>query len=158
MSVSALAVSSWLAKNQFTAQRHGNHAGPILELLAEFRSFDFHRNYAFIRDELPALPSSNGVSGLAEDAQRKIYDVAYFFQLFAVLAYLDIVDERFVCALLRRRYVEMWTALKPFVVKERELRGIAEGEFLNILEVFVGRLETNPPGARQQLLAGRLRR
>ncbi|MFF0087357.1 hypothetical protein ACFYR1_48105 [Streptomyces canus] len=156
VSVSALAISSWLARNQFTAQRHGNHVGPVLDLLSELRSLDFQRNYAFIRDELPQLPSDSGISGLDLDAQRKIYDVGYFLQLWAVLAYLDIIDERFVNALLRRRYLEIWAALKPFVNKERELLGVPDSAILSVLEDFVKRLEASP-AERPQLLAGRLR-
>ncbi|MBZ9643956.1 hypothetical protein [Streptomyces sp. PSKA30] len=158
VSISALAVSSWLARNQFLAQRHGNHVGPIVELLTEFRSLEFHRNYAFIRDELPTMSSDNGISGLDEDVQRQIYDVGYFFQLYAILAYLDIMDERFVNALLRRRYIETWAALKPFVHKERELLGLPDSALLNILEVFVDRLEAGSSAERQRLLTGRHRR
>ncbi|MFC4466870.1 hypothetical protein ACFPH6_20450 [Streptomyces xiangluensis] len=158
VSISALAVSSWLAKNQFRAQRHANHVGPILELLSEFRSLEFQRNYAFIRDELPGLSSDNGISGLSDEAQRRIYDVAYFFQLYAILAYLDIVDERFVSALLRRRYIEIWTALKPFVSKERELLEIGDSAVLHILEAFVAKMEASCPVDRQRLLNGQLRR
>jgi hypothetical protein len=156
--MSALAISSWLARNQFRAQRHGNHVGPLIELLTEFRSLEFHRNYTFIRDELPRLSSDSGISGLDEDVQRKIYDVGYFFQLYAILAYLDIMDERFVSALLRRRYIEIWAALEPFVSKEREIRGLPDTAILNILEIFVARLRASPPGERQRLLAGRHRR
>lgn len=157
VSVSALVISSWLARNQFRAQRHGNHVGPILELLREFRSLEFQRNYAFIRDELPHLSSDNGISGLDEDVQSKIYDVGYFFQLWAILAYLDIMDERFVNALLRRRYLEMWTALKPFVYKERELLRVPDSAILSVLEDFANRLEAASV-ERPQLLAGRLQR
>ncbi|GGV73698.1 hypothetical protein GCM10010277_87560 [Streptomyces longisporoflavus] len=158
VSVFALAVSSWLAKNQFMAQRHGNHVGPLIELLTEFRSLEFHRNYAFIRDELPGLSSDGGISGLDEDVQKKIYDVGYFFQLYAILAYLDIMDERFVSALLHRRYIETWAALEPFVRKERELQGLSDSAILNILETFVARLHESPPEERQRMLAGRHRR
>ncbi|MFF3714036.1 DUF4760 domain-containing protein [Streptomyces phaeochromogenes] len=143
VSIFALTISSWLAKNQFTAQRHGNHVGSLIELLTEFRSLEFHRNYAFIRDELPTMSSDGGISGLDEDAQRKIYDVGYFFQLYAILVYLGIMDERSVSALLRRQCIEVWTALEPFVSKERALRGLPDSAILNKLEVFVARLQAN---------------
>ncbi|WP_329301845.1 hypothetical protein OG410_29320 [Streptomyces sp. NBC_00659] len=157
VSLSALVISSWLARNQFRAQRHGNHLAPVLELLREFRSLDFQRNYAFIRDELPHLPSDHGISGLDADVQRRVYDIGYFFQLWAVLAYLGIMDERFVNALLRRRYLEIWTALKPFVYKERELLGVPDSAVLSVLEDFANRLEAASV-ERPQLLAGRLQR
>lgn len=153
MSISAMVISSWLAKSQFKAQRHGNHVDPLIELLTEFRSLEFHHNYAFIRDELPRLSSDGGISGLDEDVQRKIYEVGYFFQLYAILAALDIMEERFVNALLRRRYIEIWTSLKPFVSKEREIRGLPETAILNILEAFVAQLQASAP-QRERLLAG----
>jgi hypothetical protein len=153
VSISTMVISSWIARNQFRAQRHGNHVGPLIELLKEFRSLEFHRNYAFIRNELPKLSSDKGISGLDDDAQKKIYDVGYFFQLYAILAYLDILDERFVGALLRRRYIETWTSLAPFVCKERELQGLPAGAILNIFEDFADRLRTRPPEEIQRMLA-----
>ncbi|MCX4993388.1 hypothetical protein [Streptomyces sp. NBC_00568] len=157
VSIFALAVSSWLAKNQFAAQRHGNHVGPLIELLTEFRSLEFHRNYAFIRDELPMMSSDGGISGLDEQVQRKIYDVGYFFQLYAILVYLDIMDERSVSALLRHQCIEVWTALEPFVRQERALRGLPEGAILNKLEVFVARLLASPPSDVPRLALRRRR-
>ncbi|MFF7947129.1 DUF4760 domain-containing protein [Streptomyces griseorubiginosus] len=154
VSIWAVAISSWIAKNQFRAQRHGNHVDPLIELLTEFRSLEFHRNYSFIRDELPSLSSDRGISGLEDDVQKKIYDVGYFLQLYAILAYLDIIDERFVGALLRRRYIETWAALEPFVRKERELQGLPSSAILNILEGFTARLCTCPPDSMQDMLAG----
>lgn len=155
VSLSAVLVSSWLARSQFRAQRHGNHIDPLIELLKEFRSLEFHRNYAFIRTELPHLSSDNGISGLSEDAQRKIYDIGYFLQLYAILADLDIVDERFIGTLLHRRYTEVWAALEPFVRRERELQGLTDGAILNILEDFAGRLRTRPAPTTPSLPAQR---
>lgn len=153
VSISAITVSTWLARDQFRAQRHGNHVDPLIELLTEFRSLEFHRSYAFIRDGLPRLSSEGGISGLGDDVQKMIYDVGYFFQLYAILAFLDIIDERFISALLRRRYLEIWASLEPFVHKERELQGLPDTAILNILERFVARLRTRPPGDMQRMLA-----
>ncbi|MFI1360941.1 hypothetical protein ACH4TV_46365 [Streptomyces sp. NPDC020898] len=73
-----------------------------------------------------------------------------------VPAYLDIIDERFVNALLRRRCLEIWAVLKPFVSKERERLGVPDSAVLSVLEDFVKRLEAST-AERPQLLAGRLR-
>ncbi|HEX4816059.1 MAG TPA: hypothetical protein VFV66_25215 [Nonomuraea sp.] len=158
VSISAVVVSSWLARNQFKAQRHGNHIEPMIDLLEEFRSLEFHRNYAFIRDELPKLSSDKGISGLDEDVQRKIYDIGYFFQLYAILAYLDVIDRQFAGALLRRRYLEVWRSLEPFVRKERELQGLPQGTILNIFENFAADLAAQPPPDVQKTLTQRRRR
>ncbi|GGT26874.1 hypothetical protein ACFFV7_34150 [Nonomuraea spiralis] len=158
VSISAVVASSRIARHQFRAQRHGNHVEPLIDLLKEFRSLEFHRSYAFIRDELPKLPSDKGISGLDDDVQRKIYDIGYFFQLYAILAHLDIIDRRFVSTLLHRRYVETWRSLRPFVHKERELQGLPEGTILNILEHFAADLLARPPANMRTLLAQGRRR
>ncbi|MEU4536032.1 hypothetical protein AB0G15_14330 [Streptosporangium sp. NPDC023825] len=145
VSILALITSALLARNQFRAQRHGNHVGPLVELLREFRSLEFHRNYAFIRNELPKLSSDKGISGLDEDVQRKIYDIGYFLQLYSILAYMGVIDREFIGSLLRRRYVEAWTSLEPFVRKERELQGLPDSAILNVFERFAVHLRDHPP-------------
>ncbi|MET7466833.1 hypothetical protein [Nonomuraea sp. NPDC005501] len=159
VSISAVVASSRISRNQFKAQRHGNHIEPLIDLLEEFRSLEFHRNYAFIRDELPKLSSDKGISGLDDEVQRKIYDIGYFFQLYAILAYLDIIDEQFVGTLLHRRYVEIWRSLQPFVHKERELQSLSDSAILNIFEHFATQLLAHPPSDMRMMLAqGRRRR
>lgn len=155
VSLSAMIVSALLARRQFSVQRHGNHVDPLIELLKEFRSLEFHQNYEFIRSTLPRLSSDHGISGLDEAVQKKIYDIGYFFQLYAILAYLDIIDERFIGALLHRRYVETWSSMKPFVHKERELQGLHDGAILNFFEDFADQLSRRPPEEMQRMLARR---
>lgn len=145
VSISALVTSAWVTRSQFREQRHGNHVDPLIELLKEFRSLEFHQNYSFVRNELPRLSSDSGISGLDEDAQRKVYYIGYLFQLYTILAYLDIIDEEFVRSLLHRRYIEAWNALEPFVHKERELHGLPDGAVLNLFERFAKHLQRNPP-------------
>jgi len=152
VSIVALTVSASLARSQFAAQRHSNHIDPMIGLLNEFRSLEFHRNYQYICKELPALSSEGGISGLDEAVQRKIYDIGYFFQLYAILAYLGVVDRKFMSALLRRRYLETWASLEPFVRKERELQSLSDGAILNIFEHFAMQLRNYPPGEMQKLL------
>jgi hypothetical protein len=160
VSISAAVVSTWLARHQFRAQRYSNYVDPLIDLLNEFRSLEFHRDYAYVCQELPKQSSEHGISGLAEEAQRRIYNIGYLFQLYAILAQLDIVDHRFVGALLRRRYVEVWAALRPFVERERELQRLPPESILNWLEVFattvsrlpadeVARLRARHQGRRQ---------
>jgi hypothetical protein len=153
VSISAVATSAWLTRNQFKAQRHGNHVDPLIELLKEFRSLEFHQNYSFIRNELPKLPTDGGISGLNEDIQKKIYNVGYFFQLYTILVYLDVIDERFIGSLLHRRYIEAWTALEPFVHKEREIQGLPPGAILNLFEHFANYLQNNPPEGMEKMLS-----
>lgn len=152
VSIAALYLSTGVARNQFKAQRHGNHIDPLISLLTEFRSLEFHQNYAYIRDELPKFSSEGGISGLSEDVQQRIYSIGYFFQLYAILVYLDIIDVRFISALLHRRYVEMWAALRPFVHKERELKNLPPASILNIFESFAGLMTDCPPNEMDKII------
>ncbi|WP_198153645.1 hypothetical protein [Catenuloplanes japonicus] len=113
-------------------------------MLQEFRSLEFHRDYEFVCEELPKLSSERGISGLNDEAQRKVYAVGYFFQLYAILAQLGIIDRRFMGVLLRRRYVEVWNSLRPVVLRERQLRNLPDESILNWLEEFAAYAERLP--------------
>lgn len=152
VSIAAVVTSAWLARSQFKAQKHGNHVGPLIELLKEFRSLQFHQDYAYIRDNLPKLSADKGISGLDEDVQRKIYDIGYFFQLYTILVYLGVMEEKFIGSLLHRRYIEAWTALEPFVRREREIQGLPSGAVLNLFEHFANHLRAHPPEDMQKML------
>ena len=77
-----------------------------------------------------------GISGLPDDARRAVYDVAFFFQGFATLRLLDVLDEE-IMPTTRPRLVAVWEAVEPYVERERELHGYSGIYFLRVLEEFV---------------------
>src|SRR5262249_10323589 len=125
-------------------QRQRNQIDPLLQLLTVFRTREFHENYRFICEDLHAFSPVNGVLGLDEDVQKRFYDVAYLFKQFAILTYMGAADEELVAALLRRRIIQVWTAIEPYVIRERQLRAQAEGSLLSFLERFAARMEQLP--------------
>ncbi|MER6789533.1 hypothetical protein ABT330_33800 [Streptomyces sp. NPDC000658] len=128
LSAVALLVTLYSAVSQTGLQLRSNQL-PALDLLADFRSAEFHERYSFVTQRLlaeydPAL----GLSGLPNDVRRQVYDIVYYYQNIGVLRLADIVDDEMV-ALLRIRVVKVWEAVAPFVLREREVMG-TDGRYL----------------------------
>ena len=157
----ALAFSTWLAFVQSRIQRQGNYLPAIMTLFGSFRSLDFHRHYSFLcRDLGRRHDPQHGISGLPEDAQEAFYDVAYLLQEFALLVYFGILDADQIGGLMYRRVTEVWEAIEPFVLRERQLAD-TQGRLLRALELFAKDLMANPPqridtlGVDHRLLRGK---
>ncbi|MGW5446138.1 DUF4760 domain-containing protein [Streptomyces asiaticus] len=136
LSVVALLVTLYSAVSQAGLQRRSNQLPAYVDLLADFRSVEFHDRYWFVTQRLlaehdPAL----GLSGLPDDARRQVYDIVYYYQNIAVLRLADIVDDEMV-ALLRIRVIKVWDAVAPFVFREREIMGTGGRYLLRGLEDF----------------------
>jgi hypothetical protein len=129
LSVVALVVTLYSAVSQTGLQRRSNRLPAYVDLLADFRSVEFHDRYWFVTQRLAAeYDPVLGLSGLPDDARRQVYDIVYYYQNIAVLRIADIVDDEMV-ALLRIRVIKVWAAVAPFVVCEREVMG-AHGRYL----------------------------
>jgi hypothetical protein len=122
ISVLAAGLSTALAARQARFMRQANHLPVIMDLLNEFRSVEFNERYEYVCARLQQDHSpSEGVTGLPREARSAVYDVVYFYQLFATLVGLGILDEKPIIAVLNHRIVRVWQAVKPFALREREL-------------------------------------
>ncbi|MEV7686636.1 hypothetical protein ACFW1F_15440 [Streptomyces bungoensis] len=136
LSVVALLVTLYSAVAQAALQRRSNQLPAYVDLLADFRSVEFHDHYRFVTQRLLAEHDPElGLSGLPYDVRRQVYDIVYYYQNIAVLRLADIVDDEMV-ALLRIRVVKVWEAVAPFVRRERELMGTNGRYLLRGLEDF----------------------
>lgn len=152
VAVVALVISALLASRQLGLLQSANHIPAVIELLTEFRSARFHDNYEKIVTELDREnPAQIGISGLPPDMRAAVLDVAYYFQAFACLIGLGIIDESSTMAMLNRRFVQVWDAIAPYAYVERTMPG-RDGQFLTILEFFAERARETPAGTASRRL------
>ncbi|MFD9322975.1 hypothetical protein ACFWDQ_35900 [Streptomyces sp. NPDC060053] len=144
IAVIAIAVPTWLGMLQTRVSRHANNIQPLLGLLAEFRSASFHDQHDYVCGRLQQEHApSGGVRGLPHDAKEAFCNVVYYYQSLATLTVLRIVDEEVFLPLLRYRIVSVWQAARPYVERERELRG-RDGSYLSAFEELAGRTAELP--------------
>jgi hypothetical protein len=136
LSILALASSTYLAARQAISQKQANHLPAIVDLLNNFRSFEFNENFEYVCSRLPSEHGpETGISGLPHPAQRAFYDVTYLYQSMATLRLLGIVDDS-IMVVTRFRILRLWDAVQPYVKRERELRGTSGVYLLRILEEY----------------------
>jgi hypothetical protein len=137
LSVVALAISTWLALRQGLLSKRANHMPAYLHLLSEFRSREFNDHYLYVCEKLTREHGAElGISGLPENAREAIYDIAYYYQTFAILVLTRIVDEDIILAFLHWRIVRVWDAIAPYVAREREISKASGAQVLRLLEEY----------------------
>jgi hypothetical protein len=137
LSAIALGVSTWLAVRQVLLSKRANHLPAYLHLLSEFRSREFNDHYLYVCEKLAEEHDAKlGISGLPDNAREAIYDIAYYYQAFALLILTRIVDEDVVLAFFHWRIVRVWEAIAPYVAREREISKSSGGHVLGLLEEY----------------------
>lgn len=140
VSVAAAIFSGWLAVRQALLMRQANHVPALVGLLSEFRSVEFNERFDYVCNRLQIDHDPlGGISGLPREAKEAVYDIGYYFQEFAILSVLDIVDQDVTIALLHRRFSSVWNAISPFVLRERELNSAAGPYVMGLLESFAAK-------------------
>jgi hypothetical protein len=86
----------------------------------------------------------SGISGLPDEARDAIYDIAYYYQIFASLIRTGIVDEETSLAFIRGRVIRVWEAISPYVIREREITAATGPHLLQILEDFAAHAQGTP--------------
>jgi hypothetical protein len=142
VSALSLGASTILTLRQVRLLRGSNRLPIILDLLAEFRKATFYDRYRYVVDKLPSDHQPDvGISGLPEYARAAVLDVAYFYQTFSLLENLGISRERKALPNLNDRILEVWRAIEPFVVAERQRSLGADQSMLMALEAHARQLE-----------------
>ncbi|MFI5838838.1 hypothetical protein ACIA8K_03870 [Catenuloplanes sp. NPDC051500] len=155
VSLLALLVSAIFAARQVTHMRNANYVPVMIDLLAQFRSVEFNDNYRFVCTRLPVEHEPTaGISGLPDDVRAKIYDVAYYYQLFAALTALGVLQDRQIIAVLRDRIVHVWYSIEPFVIVEREAAQHTGPFLFRNLEEFAKKAEKMPSATVDRFVRG----
>jgi hypothetical protein len=137
LSVIALGISTWLAVRQALLSKRANHLPAYLHLLSEFRSREFNDHYLYVCEKLAGEHDSElGISGLPNNAREAVYDIAYYYQEFAILILTRIVDEDVVLAFFHWRIIRVWEAISPYVSREREISKASGDGVFGLLEEY----------------------
>lgn len=144
IAVIAIAVPTWLGMRQTRISRHANNIQAMVGLLSEFRSASFHEEHDYVCARLQQEHAPDcGVRGLPHDAKQAFCNVVYYYQSLANLTVFKVVDEDLFLPLLRYRIATVWQAARPYVERERELRG-SDGSYLSAFEELARRTAELP--------------
>jgi hypothetical protein len=161
IAVVAVVTSIVFSARQARIAKHANHISVMIDLLAEFRSAEFHEQHDYVTMRLGSEHDpAAGVRGLSGEAKAAFYSVVYYYQSFANLAVFGLLDETLLATVLRTRIVSVWQAVRPFVERERELRGESGGgNYLSIFEELARLAAELPPEhVRERMTETRRRR
>lgn len=147
IAVVAVVTSIVFSARQARTAKHANHISVLIDLLREFRSAEFHEQHDYVCTRLAAEHDpANGVRGLPAEAKTAFCSVVYYYQSFANLAVFGLLDQTLLVTVLRTRIVSVWTAVRPFVQRERELRGEGgSGTYLSTSRNWPGSRRSCPP-------------
>ena len=108
--------------------RQSNHLPLIVDILREFRSPDFQKDYSVVLTSLDPEGPACALSQLRDAEKRAALTVAYFFQSIAYLVVYGIMGEEMVIATFQTSIRRSWNALRPYIEQERIQRD-SKGQF-----------------------------
>lgn len=119
LALAAVCVSTWQARSSIQHARHSRSLPVIAEIFKEWRSREFRESV----HQLLALPSGKMTDGgfvaLAGDRRQDAYKVLYFFDYIGTLVAFGIIREDIVIATMGTQIMQVWSAMFPFIEKER---------------------------------------
>lgn len=80
--------------------------------------------------------------------------MAYFYQLFAALVALKVLNEQHIVAVLRDRIVHVWQAVEPFVRAERDSDAPTGPYLMRNLEEFAKKAGQMPASTVDRFMRG----
>jgi len=143
-SLAALAISTVLAARQSRLMRHANEVPVLMTIFnqyssAEFQGYDFYVTQQMATEHSPEL----GFANLPDEARTAATAIATFFTFLGTLLLHGVVDEAVVITQIGYRARRAWSALEPYIIGERKIRG--DENFASPFEDFVCRIMDNWP-------------
>lgn len=115
--------------------RHSNTLPVLVELFREHRSDRLAEARSYVRQELPAIDVTGGLSALPPDKQKLVRDLSWFYDNLGALVAHDIVDIDPVAGYLGGSVLETWDTLQPLIEGER-LRRVNDSDASRWQEYF----------------------
>jgi hypothetical protein len=140
----ALVFSLFFAVQQLRVMRQTNQMPIFIDMIREFRSKEFQQAEQYVLHRLKYENSPDlGLLKLQDEALIAAATVYSFFGVLADLVIRGIISEEAAISTLGFRASNLWTAMEPFIVAERELRG--DNDFACYFEDLVSRVRPNWP-------------
>lgn len=123
----------------------------LIDLYQEFRSDIFKQHLYYVVTTLRAEhdPNQTGFRFLPEPAATHVRATSHFFDNLGVLVASGAVDDRYVIAFTGDTVDSAWSALEPYIIRERELK---KGDYQEFFEHLVVHVRENPPFLVRQRL------
>lgn len=120
----ALALSSWITLRQSRFMRHANEVPLLMETFKEYRSPQYQQYEHYVVNRLGQENAPElGLAKLPDEARVAATSLVTFFNIVGSFLIFDMTDESVVVPLFGYRANRAWSALEPFIVHERKLRG-----------------------------------
>ncbi|MET9888847.1 hypothetical protein ABZZ47_01290 [Streptomyces sp. NPDC006465] len=143
ISLIALAISAYLAHRQASAAHGANLIPVIFNSFREWRQPDFVQTQKYILASLSIDHDAEmGLSGIPEPLQSQIDKVAIFYDDLGKLVAYRALDWKIVVGTFGVTTVKVWAELRPFIYREREIRGTRH---MACFEDLACRAKDNPP-------------
>ncbi|WP_405723149.1 hypothetical protein OG607_14085 [Streptomyces sp. NBC_01537] len=143
LSILAVALSGYLAYRQALAAHGANLIPIIFTAFREWRQDDFARTQSYILHELStAHDPAGGYAGIPEPLRRDIDHVTIFYDDLGKLVAYKAVDPKVVISTFGLTIVRVWDVLRPYIYREREIRGT---QFMALFEDLACRAKDEPP-------------
>lgn len=154
LNVTALVVSLLaviITMRQATYARHSNHLPLIVDLLREFRSPEFQKDYDFVLTRLASRDATCALSDLRDAERRAALTVVYFFQSIAYLVVYKIMTEEMVITTFQTSIRRSWNILRPYMEEERAQEdGMGQFRFFEHLARRAGKVTKQKVWARRK--------
>ncbi len=123
LSLIAIIIAAYISIRQVRLLRHANEVPAFVDLLQEYRSGDLYVIQDFILNDLSQYDKSQGYSGLPLPQRKQFLTMLDYMTSMACLVGFDIVNINHIFAMYGYLIPAMWSKMRPFVEKERELTG-----------------------------------
>lgn len=140
----------WIAGWQVRVNTHQterlNSLPVIYSVFAEYRSQQFRAHFENVLQNLPEGRSQVPFSSLPKDWVDSALPVCYLYDYIGALVGHRLVDERLIIGALATQAMQVWVAVEPHVLAEREYRRTnytehASPGFLQYYEHLVRRID-----------------
>jgi hypothetical protein len=125
IAVASLAVS-WTAvrvsNRQLREARRANDFPQAVNLFREYRDPDTVAARFLVLRDLPGIDSEIGIQGLPPEARQAAEKVSHYLDNLGFLVAKDLTKPELAAGFLGGSALRVWTVLRPFIVRERELR------------------------------------
>jgi hypothetical protein len=123
LSLVAIITAGYISVRQATLMHHANELPAFVDLLQEYRTGDFYVHQYFIINDLKKCSPKNGYSGLTPEQRKHFLIMFDYMSSMACLVSFEIVTINHVFAMYGFLFQDLWSHMRPFVERERELTG-----------------------------------
>jgi hypothetical protein len=122
LALAAVCVAAWQVRESTRSAEKTNALPIISEVFEHARSSQFNIAIRRILNAKKKYFYRNNFDALPRKYRQDAYQICYFFDYLGTLVLYDIVAADVIIGVLASRLVQVWVAMKPLILNEREYR------------------------------------